>query len=529
MNILDLNRSDFNAAVAELSAQGVDVSGIRQQYREQSSPFSALFDYANRQQDRIAAAGRTPIAGGLLSKPEGSTGMDAVRGVEVEPMAFLSGLLSGGAQAIDAPAAAMRGDLTRDEMAAEALGAAGLAMGGGLSLSGRGALDYDPTVARIFAGPNSATANKSALEKAKRMAAKNADRDSIYSETGWFKLPDGQWRYEIDDRDVGLRPFTESKSMADDMVEQAKQIKAGIKQRNADLKEQPDLFPQTLRREHGRLSREADQLVKSASGNYGPTWNPSTLGQRATYAITDSELQRAYPDLLNRTIVRTDQPMDGYFGSYNEAMGSLNVAPESSLRNAKDPASRTPRGILLHEMQHAVQGEEGFARGSNVRNALELQRNQQELDMQRVTQQRAALFGQATPEEKYLAFQRSEARKAGDESQLAEIDSALEQMPLGRDLIAIDNEAARVSGQVIDSDSAFDAYERHLGELEARLVQARADFTPEQRRSIPPWMMSEYIPEDKQISSFETAPTRPSDVLPFSRPAISGLLSGGSK
>jgi hypothetical protein len=141
MNILDLNRSDFNAAIGELAAQGVDVSGLRQQYREQSSPFAGLFDYANRQQDRIADAGRTSIAGGLLSKPEGSTGMDAVRGVEFEPMAFLSGLLSGGAQAVDAPAAAMRGDLTRDEMAGEALGTAGVAMlGGGAMPKPKGAL-----------------------------------------------------------------------------------------------------------------------------------------------------------------------------------------------------------------------------------------------------------------------------------------------------------------------------------------------------------------------------------------------------
>lgn len=186
MNILDLNRSDFNAAVAELAAQGVDVSGIRQQYREQSSPFSGLFDYANRQQDRIASAGRTPIAGGLLSKPEGSTGMDAVRGVEVEPMAFLSGLLSGGAQAIDAPAAAMRGDLTRDEMAAEALGTAGVAMGGGLSLSGRGALDYDPTV--VSANPSLRGVNKELLDplgyQKTKMRGYLADTDVQLSDLG---------------------------------------------------------------------------------------------------------------------------------------------------------------------------------------------------------------------------------------------------------------------------------------------------------------------------------------------------------
>ena len=40
---------------------------------------------------------------------------------------FISGLLSGGAQAVEAPAAAMRGDLTRDEAEQAALGTAGMA------------------------------------------------------------------------------------------------------------------------------------------------------------------------------------------------------------------------------------------------------------------------------------------------------------------------------------------------------------------------------------------------------------------
>lgn len=140
-SVLNLNRSDFNAAIRELADQGMDTTFLRQKYREQNSPFSGLLDYANRQQQRIEDAGRRPIMGGLLSKPVDATGMDAITQAEFEPAAFISGLLSGGAQAVDAPAAAMRGDLTGQDAENAALNTAGMAMlGGGLTAKPAGAL-----------------------------------------------------------------------------------------------------------------------------------------------------------------------------------------------------------------------------------------------------------------------------------------------------------------------------------------------------------------------------------------------------
>jgi len=140
-DILSLNRSDFSATLRELADQGMDTTFLRQKYREQNSPFAGLLDYASRQQDRITEAGRRPIMGGLLSKPVDAVGMEAITQAEFEPAAFISGLLSGGAQAIDAPAAAMRGDLTREEAEQAAIDTAGMAMlGGSLAASPSGAL-----------------------------------------------------------------------------------------------------------------------------------------------------------------------------------------------------------------------------------------------------------------------------------------------------------------------------------------------------------------------------------------------------
>lgn len=47
-------------------------------------------------------------------------------------------------------------------------------------------------------------------------------------------------------------------------------------------------------------------------------------------------------------------------------------------------------------------------------------------------------------------------------------------------------------------DEAYDAYRRAAGEVEARNVQTRANFTPDQRRATPPWETMD-VPEADQI------------------------------
>lgn len=51
----------------------------------------------------------------------------------------------------------------------------------------------------LFGGPSAATADQGALATAQEMHAGGADRDLIWQQTGWFRGPDGRWRFEIDD------------------------------------------------------------------------------------------------------------------------------------------------------------------------------------------------------------------------------------------------------------------------------------------------------------------------------------------
>lgn len=50
-----------------------------------------------------------------------------------------------------------------------------------------------------FAGVGAKTANKELLEVAQKLDKAGVDRAKIWNETGWFKGPEGKWRFEIDD------------------------------------------------------------------------------------------------------------------------------------------------------------------------------------------------------------------------------------------------------------------------------------------------------------------------------------------
>ena len=140
-NILDLPRDQFLASLNELAAQGVNTDDLRRQYRQKNSFFAPIFDWASGSEQAIADQGRTTAGMGLLSKEAGTTGMDALRSLQLEPSNFVAGLLSGGAQAVDAPAAAAQGLIPAQDMQMEALGTAGTAQLGGAAMTApRGSL-----------------------------------------------------------------------------------------------------------------------------------------------------------------------------------------------------------------------------------------------------------------------------------------------------------------------------------------------------------------------------------------------------
>jgi hypothetical protein len=156
----------------------------------------------------------------------------------------------------------------------------------------------------IFGGIMAKTADKGALSVAEKMFDEGYDRDSIWQATGWFKGPDGKWRFEIDDSGAKLN--------------------------------------------HTQVA------IGGASPN---------KTNRLSQVISHDPLYEAYPDMadISATMRMDAGEMDGTY-SLPRYVGSRRI--EGIEANA---AGRNDlRSVGLHEMQHAVQQREGFAGGSSL-------------------------------------------------------------------------------------------------------------------------------------------------------------------
>ncbi len=468
MNPLDFTPDDFNAYLAEMYPDGGgNAAFLRQQYREKNN-------FTNMLPDGGVADGRQPIAGGFASKDIGTTGREAMRSLRPAIWNGIMGLLQGGGEAVQAPLDAYRGLLSPAEMTGAAMGTAGMAMGGGMAASGRGLLDYDPNTTNIFAGPKAKTADQSALRRARDMDSVGATREEVLGETGWFQGADGNWRFEIDDSNIDLVDSDQSRGVADGLVGEARGLLDEVKARNEGLKVQPDLFPNEFRKANGEMRARARELRGEADSNFGPRFNHETNGQRAQYAISGG-LEDAYPDLMRDTIVRSGSPLGanvrGQFGR-----NQLDVA------RWLEPQEK--RSTMLHELQHGIQDQEGFARGGNVGG-----------DARKVISDANIEITDLNEQLSNIARVIDMAKKAGD------VDRVISAEVQYRKVMA-----QRMDQTEIVLTDPFDIYQSIAGEVESRNVQSRRNFTPEQRVQNPPWQTEAKIAApDDQIFLFDKA------------------------
>lgn len=119
------------------------------------------------------------------------------------------------------------------------------------------------------------------------------------------------------------------------------------------------------------------------------------------------------------------------------------------------------RSVALHELQHAVQTREGFAPGSNVEAAIS------RLDwIPRVEAEMDRLLPLYRNEPKFMGLRDSDIRPA-------------------------------LRAQA-EANIKLHEYNRSAGEVEARNVQRRRNYSDKQRRARPPWE-TEIIPRDQQF------------------------------
>mgnify|MGYP002569599600 CR=1 FL=1 len=192
-----------------------------------------------------------------------------------------------------------------------------------------------------YAGRNANGANLESLREAQEMQAAGADMESIRKATGWHEGMDGKWRWEIDDSKMEYHRAGDA-LFGRNHPEYAEQQRLEQKMLYGELTdtEQARLraLTETWGRERNRLSERVER------GN-----------ARLEDVLDHEELFRAYPQLRHVRVVFDEMPK-GVLGSFSAEGNQITISEE--LRDA-------PQDVLIHEIQHAIQNAEGFAKGSN--------------------------------------------------------------------------------------------------------------------------------------------------------------------
>ena len=322
----------------------------------------------------------------------------------------------------------------------------------------------DDVAQSTFGGVKAKTADLKLQRIAQDMEKAGASRDQIWKETGWFKGNDGKWRFEIDDSGAKFdQPYAEPWST---FLSNAERNKYGRNFSPSSLPKKQ--FDQYLK---WRDTVETDYNTKNA------TWRD--LGD----VMPHDRLYEAHPDLASVRVGRFDHHGKG--GHHNPDQNVIEYGDSTNASGA--------RSLMLHESQHAVQTREGFAKGGNpdapdVRDIARKERDASRL----------------TAKERYenlltevRAFQDDYIERYGMHTGSVSYKEAAgawrEQFP--EKAFEMDNAFHLMNGAAPDYHGA---YRRLAGETEARNVQTRRDFTPEERRARPPWTTQD-VPDDQQI------------------------------
>ena len=253
------------------------------------------------------------------------------------------------------------------------------------------AINSSDNIRFSLAGERGATAADKAEERtfrmdnlsvARKMEEEKKDAKAIKMATGWERGADGKWRYEMPD---------------------------------AKIKDTMDVGGGHI------VKRYEDDML----------WN----GGKLSNVIDAPELFKAYPQLkdvlIDTDAIMNDMPSNG---EYNSKTNTITIhADELKYMNS----------ILNHEIQHAIQDIEGFAKGGSPR----LVRGEVKKKLNEVTKQIRQLRAEGKEDEAKALIEKN-----------------------------------RGLYNAYQKNDDYNSYKSLAGEVEARNVSARLNMTPEERR-----------------------------------------------
>lgn len=230
-----------------------------------------------------------------------------------------------------------------------------------------------------------------------------------------------------------------------------------------------DIFTTTgfFRGVDGKWRYEIDDSVAKVNEH----WVLRTSAVPLPEVLEHPELYKAYPQLKNVNVVLEDVP--GQSASWSSGNKTITVGTDSA----------TSKDILMHEIQHAIQGIEGFSQGgAAVSYPSPVFQLKLERDYKRYVEQSKVRWDDIN--KKYE--QKGALGLTNDD-----LDFIAKESKIKDTYIRYLQEANR---------EASENYLRLAGETEARNVQTRIDMDARWRASVPPSQTSDLRPEQQIVS-----------------------------
>lgn len=198
------------------------------------------------------------------------------------------------------------------------------------------------------------------LAVAREMESAGKDAKAVKLATGWERGADGKWRYEIEDgsfdRSGELHPerrrlsASEQKELDDAFFETMDAFEKGSLAYKEEITEDTDMAD--IYEAGGMERKKAERIRDLEDKEQRLKGEPKKLDDY----LENDELFNAYPQ-LREIVIDTSSQGDAIFGK----LGSYDLASNTIRLND------TSLSTLTHEVQHAIQEIEGFARGGSVR------------------------------------------------------------------------------------------------------------------------------------------------------------------
>lgn len=308
-----------------------------------------------------------------------------------------------------------------------------------------------------FNVPNSQL--KTDFYKAQTMHMDGIHPDDIYKDTGFFKGADKNWRYEIDD----------SKSNLKDSAFERKTIINN---------------PRT-----GGETNETVSLKSNPTDFFG---NGKTV--TLDKVLDHPELYKAYPELARIKVKELPEEL--------VKNGTKGMMRGDTLYLAPDLDPKYAKSVMLHEVQHAIQDIEGFARGGNSAEFLPKELEAAEKEFKSTKDQFVKeLKVKGIDINRYGGVIESE-ENGSLKIFPPELQATLaERIKEAKELGIYESFRNIIKSERIIKDAKIEAhtsYKRLMGEVEARNVQKRMDFdkfrrafeTPKSTEDVPRFVQS---------------------------------------